>query len=57
MDKYYDFKIFLFIYFWLCRVVDARAFASCGEWGLLLVAVHRLLMLGLLLLLGTGSRL
>lgn len=56
MDKYYDFKIFLFIYFWLCRVVDARAFASCGEWGLLLVAVHRLLMLGLLLLLGTGSR-
>ena len=35
----------LFVYFWLhwLFVVHARAFSSCGEWGLLFVAVHRLL--------------
>ena len=38
--------IYLFIYFWLLWVFVAvrRAFSSCGERGLLLVAVHRLLI-------------
>ena len=31
--------------FWLCWVfAAAQAFSSCGEWGLLFVAVHRLLI-------------
>ena len=34
-----------FIYFWLCWVfVAAWAFSSCGEWGLLFVVVHGLLI-------------
>ena len=38
------FIINLFIYFWLCWVfVAAWAFSSCGERGLLFVAVHGLL--------------
>ena len=40
--------IYLFIYFWLLR---AGFLSSCGEWGLLLIVVH-----GLLLLQSTGSR-
>ena len=35
----------IYFYFWLCWVfVAARAFSSCGEQGLLFVAVHRLLL-------------
>ena len=39
-------KIYLFIYFWLCWVfIAARGlFSSCGERGLLFVAVHGLLI-------------
>ena len=34
-----------FIYFWLHWVfIAAWAFSSCGEWGLLFVAVHGLLI-------------
>ena len=34
-----------FIYFWLRWVfIAARAFSSCGEPGLLFIAVHRLLI-------------
>ena len=38
--------IYLFFYFWLCWVfVAARGlFSGCGEWGLLFVVVHRLLI-------------
>ena len=40
------FLIYFIYYFWLCWVfVAARGlFSSCGEWGLLLVAVHGLLI-------------
>ena len=39
-----SFLFFKLIYFWLCWVfVAARAFSSCGEWGILFVAVGRLL--------------
>ena len=45
---------FLFIYLFLV-VLDlcwrTQAFSSCGKWGLLFIAVHRLLLLG-----STGSR-
>ena len=42
----------IFIYFWLCCAVS-----SAGEWGLLLVAVHRLLAaVPFLLLQNMGSR-
>ena len=35
----------LFIYFWLLGLrCCTRAFSSCGEWGLLFVAVHGLLI-------------
>ena len=36
------FKIYLFIYFWLCWVFVfyARASSSCGKWGPLLIAVR-----------------
>ena len=37
--------IYLFIYFWLRWVCCCvRAFSSCGEWGLLFVVVHGLLV-------------
>ena len=38
--------LFLFICLWLCWVFRCcvRAFSSCGEWGLLFVAVRRLLI-------------
>ena len=37
--------MYVFIYFWLCWVFAAvRAFSSCGERGLLLVAVRGLLI-------------
>ena len=36
--------LFIYIYFWLRWVfVAAQAFSSCGEWGLLFIAVHGLL--------------
>ena len=39
------FKIYYYYYFWLRWVfVAARAFSSCGERGLLFVAVHGLLI-------------
>ena len=41
------FLINLFIYLFLAALglhCSARAFSSCGEWGLLFVAVHRLLI-------------
>ena len=40
------FNLFIYyFYFWLCWVfVAARAFSSCGERGLLFVAVHGLLI-------------
>ena len=35
------FKIYLFIYFWLCWVfVSVRAFSSCSKQGPLFIAVH-----------------
>ena len=51
-------KFILFIYFWLHWVFIGcvRAFSSCGERGLLFVAVHGLLVEWLLLLRSTGSR-
>ena len=38
--------IYLFIYLWLCWVFVAVCglFSSCGEWGLLFIAVHGLLI-------------
>ena len=37
----YIFKIYLFIYFWLCWVLaSVRAFSSCGKWGPLFIAVR-----------------
>ena len=40
------FKIILFVYFWLCWVFIALCglFSGCGEWKLLFVAVHGLLI-------------
>ena len=40
---YYYFFIFLFLAVLGFRCC-ARAFSSCGEWGLLFVVVHRLLL-------------
>ena len=39
-------NIYLFIYFWLCSVFVAahRLYSSCGERGLLFIAVRRLLI-------------
>ena len=55
---YYFFKINLFIYFWLHWVFVAvhRLFSSCGEWGLLFLAVRGLQLRWFLLLRSTGSR-
>ena len=36
-------SIYLFIYLWLCWGC-ARAFSSCGEWGLLFIVVRGLLI-------------
>ena len=42
---FYFFKFIYFIYFWLRWVfIAARAFSSCGERGLLFVAVRGLLI-------------
>ena len=47
VSKYLETFLFfyLFIYLWLHWVfIAARAFSSCGEWGLLFVAVRGLLV-------------
>ena len=39
------FILFNSLYFWLCWVfIAARAFSSCGEWGLLFAVVRGLLI-------------
>ena len=50
--------LFIYFYFWLPWVFVAacRLFSSCGEQGLLFVAVPRLLIGWLLLLQSTSSR-
>ena len=53
------FFLIYFIYLFLAALglcCCARASSGCGEWGLLFIAVHGLLMLWLLLLWSTGSR-
>ena len=44
--RIFFFLIYLFIYFWLRWVFVAacRLFSSCGEWGLLFIVVHGLLI-------------
>ena len=44
MDKYHDFKFFLISLFLALPGRCYAGFPSCGEWGLLFVAVHRLLI-------------
>ena len=46
MDKYHDFKFFLISLFLALPGRCYAGFPSCGEWGLLFVAVHRLLSAG-----------
>ena len=43
---FFNFYFILFVYIWLHWVFDAAhaLFSSCGEWGLLFVAVHGLLI-------------
>ena len=55
------FYFILFIYFYLFFSVLGLhcfgwAFSSCGEWGLLIITVHRLLIVVASLLCSTGSR-
>ena len=45
-----------FIIFWLCWVFAAHVSSSCSEWGLLLAAVHKLLIVVASFLQSTGSR-
>ena len=46
--KYGATRVFFFLVFFFLPVLGlsccTQAFSSCGEWGLLLVAVHRLLI-------------
>ena len=46
LGSFLNLLIYLFIYFWLCWVFVAvhKAFSSCGEQGLLFVAVCGLLI-------------